>query len=354
MSDSNPTALFNYLTEQLNRFGLAYFHIIEPRIKGNVLIGEGQPPVATAQLRKIFKGKIIAAGGFEPDTAEAIVEQGDADLVAFGRYFIANPDLPKRIKLGLPLNAYDRATFYTFDFHGYTDYPFYDQQRDGLLSDPFCSQFHDSPFYFDSCLHAGFARASAITSPRSELKNKALVLDEVDTLFNKRDYVAAARYWSPSYIQHSAHIEPGRDGLFNLVKSIPSTLKYEPGVIVAEGDLVIVHGRFSGFGAPVNWVAADILRQGDILMLHGRFSGIGQPANWIVVDIVRLETAGSPNTGTSSRTRLRAQRRSAACRCSLWDNRLSPHLPARQILEHSNRHLVACPDAKHSGPSVGR
>jgi N-ethylmaleimide reductase len=120
MSDSNPTALFNYLTEQLNRFGLAYFHIIEPRIKGNVLIGEGQPPVATAQLRKIFKGKIIAAGGFEPDTAEAIVEQGDADLVAFGRYFIANPDLPKRIKLGLPLNAYDRATFYTFDFHGYT------------------------------------------------------------------------------------------------------------------------------------------------------------------------------------------------------------------------------------------
>jgi N-ethylmaleimide reductase len=66
MSDSNPTALFNYLTEQLNRFGLAYFHIIEPRIKGNVLIGEGQPPVATAQLRKIFKGKIIAAGGLNP------------------------------------------------------------------------------------------------------------------------------------------------------------------------------------------------------------------------------------------------------------------------------------------------
>jgi tRNA-dihydrouridine synthase len=175
--------------------------------------------VATAQLRKIFKGIIIAAGGFEPDTAEAIVEKGDADLVAFGRHFLANPDLPKRIKLGLPLNAYDRATFYTFDFHGYTDYPFYDQQRDGLMSDPFCPQFHDSPFYFDSCLHAGLARASAITSPRSESKNKALVLDAFDTLFNKCDYVAAARYWSPNYIQHSAHIAPGRDGLFNLVKA---------------------------------------------------------------------------------------------------------------------------------------
>src|SRR5271168_1744214 len=95
MSDSNPAALFDYLAEELNRFGLAYLHIVEPRIKGNVLIADGQEPVAAAQLRKIFKGKIIAAGGFEPDTAEAIVEKGDADLVAFGRHFIANPDLPK-------------------------------------------------------------------------------------------------------------------------------------------------------------------------------------------------------------------------------------------------------------------
>src|SRR5882672_1097221 len=160
MSDSNPTVLFDYVAEQLNQFGLAYLHIIEPRIKGNVLVAEGQAPVATARLRGIFKGRIIAAGGFEPDSAEAIVEKGDADLVAFGRHYIANPDLPKRIQFGLPLNEYDRATFYTFDFHGYTDYPFYDQQRDGLLSDPFCSQFHDSPFYFDSCLHAGAAQAS--------------------------------------------------------------------------------------------------------------------------------------------------------------------------------------------------
>jgi len=100
-------------------------------------------------------------------------------------------------------------------------------------------------------------------------KNKALVLDAFDTLFNKRDYQAAERYWSPNYIQHSAHIEPGREGLFNLIKSLPPTLKYEPGTIVAEGDFVIVHGRFSNFGLPVNWIAADILRiENGILVEH--------------------------------------------------------------------------------------
>jgi predicted SnoaL-like aldol condensation-catalyzing enzyme len=93
-----------------------------------------------------------------------------------------------------------------------------------------------------------------------EARNKAPVLKAFDTLFNKRDYAAAERLWSPNYIQHSAHIEPGREGLINLIKSLPPTLKYEPGTIVAEGDLVIVHGRFSGFGPPVNWIAADIVR----------------------------------------------------------------------------------------------
>ena len=93
-----------------------------------------------------------------------------------------------------------------------------------------------------------------------EARNKALVLKAFDTLFNKRDDTAAERLWSPNYIQHSAHIEPGREGLINLIKSLPPTLKYEPGTIVAEGDLVIVHGRFSGFGPPVNWIAADIVR----------------------------------------------------------------------------------------------
>jgi predicted SnoaL-like aldol condensation-catalyzing enzyme len=91
-------------------------------------------------------------------------------------------------------------------------------------------------------------------------KNKALVLDAFDTLFNKRDYAAAEKYWSPNYIQHSAHIEPGRDGLFNLIRNSPDTLRYEHQLILAEGDYVIIHGRFSGTGRPVAWVAADIVR----------------------------------------------------------------------------------------------
>jgi len=94
-------------------------------------------------------------------------------------------------------------------------------------------------------------------------KNKALALEAFDTLSNKRDYAAAERFGSPNYIQHSAHIEPGREGLFNLIKSLPPTLKYEPGAIVADGDLVIIHGRFSGFGQPTAWIAADIVRVSD-------------------------------------------------------------------------------------------
>jgi predicted SnoaL-like aldol condensation-catalyzing enzyme len=106
-------------------------------------------------------------------------------------------------------------------------------------------------------------------SQTTQERNKALVLEAFDTLFNKRDYGAAERFWSANYIQHSAHIAPGREGLFDLIKSLPPTLEYEPGMIVADGDLVIVHGRFSGFGASVNWVAADILRIEDgVLVEH--------------------------------------------------------------------------------------
>ena len=95
------------------------------------------------------------------------------------------------------------------------------------------------------------------------VQNKEFVLQAFDTLFNQRDYKAAERYWSSNYIQHSAHIAPGRDGLFNLVRSMPASLKYEPGVIVAENDYVIVHGRFSGTGRPRNWIAADVVRVAD-------------------------------------------------------------------------------------------
>ena len=99
-----------------------------------------------------------------------------------------------------------------------------------------------------------------------EETNKRLVLEAFDTLFNKRDYQEAERFWSPNYIQHSAHIKPGRDGLFDLIGSSPATLRYESGTIVAEGDYVIVHGRFMNTGRPKNWIAADIVRVADGLL----------------------------------------------------------------------------------------
>ena len=94
-------------------------------------------------------------------------------------------------------------------------------------------------------------------------KNKAFVREAFETLFNRRDYAAAERFWSPDYIQHSAHIEPGRDGLFSLIKTLPSSLKYESTLVVAEGDYVLLHGRFSGMGLPVNWIVVDIVRLED-------------------------------------------------------------------------------------------
>jgi predicted SnoaL-like aldol condensation-catalyzing enzyme len=109
--------------------------------------------------------------------------------------------------------------------------------------------------------------AGVIMEESLKNKNKAIVLEAFNTLFNRRDYAAAESFWSPDYIQHSAHIEPGRDGLFNLVKRLPPTLKYEPGTIVADGEFVIVHGRFSGFQA-VSWIAADILRIKDGLLVE--------------------------------------------------------------------------------------
>ena len=95
---------------------------------------------------------------------------------------------------------------------------------------------------------------------------KALVLDAFDILFNKRDYAAAQRFWSPTYIQHSAHIEPGREGLFELVKASPPDMRYENALIVADGDYVMLHGRFTNIGQPANWIAADIVRIEDGLL----------------------------------------------------------------------------------------
>src|SRR5581483_1041721 len=99
-----------------------------------------------------------------------------------------------------------------------------------------------------------------LTAKTTPEQNKALVLEAFDTLFNKRDYEAASRFWSETYIQHSAHIAPGRDGLFNLIRSAPITLRHEYQLILAERDYVIIHGRFSGHGRPIAWIAADVLR----------------------------------------------------------------------------------------------
>jgi acetyl esterase/lipase len=90
--------------------------------------------------------------------------------------------------------------------------------------------------------------------------NRALVIEAFDTLFNRRDYTRAEAFWSPDYIQHSAHIAAGRTGLFDLVRSLPAELRYEHQLVVAHGDHVILHGRFSNHGQPVNWVVADIVR----------------------------------------------------------------------------------------------
>src|SRR5258708_3211031 len=105
-------------------------------------------------------------------------------------------------------------------------------------------------------------------------RNKAFVLEAFETLFNKKDFAAAEKFWSSNYVQHSAHIPPGRDGLFGLIKGVPPEAKYENSLIIAEGD---------------------------ILMLHGRFSGLGLPANWIVVDIVRIENGLLPSASYAIR-----------------------------------------------------
>jgi predicted SnoaL-like aldol condensation-catalyzing enzyme len=97
-------------------------------------------------------------------------------------------------------------------------------------------------------------------------QNKATVLEAFDTLFNKRDYAGAERFWSSTYIQHSAHIAPGREGLFALIRSAPDTLRYENQLIAAEGDYVIAHGRFTGMGRPAAWIAADVVRFEDGLL----------------------------------------------------------------------------------------
>jgi predicted SnoaL-like aldol condensation-catalyzing enzyme len=153
--------------------------------------------------------------------------------------YIANLDLVQRFAENAPLAEVDWETVHASGPHGYSDYQ--------PTNQPNTTQELNMPK----------------TAPE---QNKAIVLEAFDTLFNKRDYAAAERFWSPKYIQHSAHIAPGREGLFALVRSSPDTLRYENQLIVAEGDYVIAHGRFTGIGRPAAWIAADAVRFEDGLL----------------------------------------------------------------------------------------
>jgi len=117
------------LTKQLNKRGIGCLHVVEPRVKRQGNDREVHDPVAACHLRPKFTGMLIAAGSFTEETADAIIAAGHADIVAFGRHFIANPDLSKRLRLNLPLNRYDRSTFYGGDACGYTDFPFHDETQ---------------------------------------------------------------------------------------------------------------------------------------------------------------------------------------------------------------------------------
>ncbi|TWG88879.1 N-ethylmaleimide reductase [Cupriavidus gilardii J11] len=124
MSDRDPHGTFGYVATRLNHYALAYLHLVEPRVRGNEDTTAKDTDVSTRHLRPLYHGTIIAAGGFTRDSAEQVLRDGIADLVAFGRTFIANPDLPERLRAGAALNPYDRSTFYGGDARGYTDYAF--------------------------------------------------------------------------------------------------------------------------------------------------------------------------------------------------------------------------------------
>ncbi|WVZ81975.1 hypothetical protein U9M48_029298 [Paspalum notatum var. saurae] len=134
--DSNPVALGDYMVRQLNRHdGFLYCHMVEPRLVYNGMFvvdhGGRQIPHGLLPFRKVFKGTFIAAGAYDREEGNKVVANGYTDLVAYGRLFLANPDLPKRFALGAPLNKYDRSTFYTQDpVIGYIDYPFFEEDRD--------------------------------------------------------------------------------------------------------------------------------------------------------------------------------------------------------------------------------
>jgi N-ethylmaleimide reductase len=127
VSDSNPEATFSYVAKVLDDYRIAYLHVIEPRIKGDDTLHADHPPVAVKYLRPFFSGPIIAAGGFDGASAEAVVASGNADFVAFGRHFSSNPDLPYRLQHNLPLTPYVRAAFWGGSEKHYSDFSTYEE-----------------------------------------------------------------------------------------------------------------------------------------------------------------------------------------------------------------------------------
>ena len=126
--EADPMPLYTHLVKALDRLGLAYLHLIEPRSSGagRAEVNWQNVPSAMVLFRPLWRGVLMTAGGFTGETAEAAIAQGHADAIAFGRIFISNPDLPRRLQHGFPLTPYNRATFYGGEEVGYTDYPVHD------------------------------------------------------------------------------------------------------------------------------------------------------------------------------------------------------------------------------------
>lgn len=129
MGDANPEETIDYVVSRLNEIGLAYLHVVRPRIPQDAAWDDPEAQDIIRLVRERYQGTLIVAGGFSREEAEEWVQDGKADLIAFGRKFLANPDLPHRLRIGAPLNADDPATYYGGGAKGYTDYPTLEQEQ---------------------------------------------------------------------------------------------------------------------------------------------------------------------------------------------------------------------------------
>lgn len=168
--DSNSSATFGGLAERLSRLGLAYLHVIDPRIRGDATLRDKAQPIAAAFMRKHYVGTLIAAGGFDGPQAQAIVDEGNADFVAFARWFSSNPDLPERLRHGWPLTPYRREAFWGGDEQGYSDYPSYQD-----VSAPSAGDARPVPLCGAECKQCGL-RGPAHSMPCHQLEGSQACL----------------------------------------------------------------------------------------------------------------------------------------------------------------------------------